>query len=429
MPIFADRISKATTMHGYHRRRSPMKLVIWCGAFLSLSLVLAWRFDWLPGGGESESPVEPNSEVVGDAIAKGNGTGAARSGDSAFDPSVFQRQQEPKGDDRDFSMPKNFGAPTSAGATAGFPGRNAEDGRRKADGGPSTLNSQLSTRETRFSRYGSSPGSENRVAANTTTPRVPSRGTSPIHQAGFQNAKAADDSTPPPETLQKIDALIRAGETRAAHKELSQVYWKQPQWRNAIRHRIEQTAKQIFFDRDRHFMPAYVVQPGDQLRNIAKKYNLTYQYLERLNGVNARQIRAGTKLKVLKGPFHAVVDLKNRELTVHYHGYYVAKYPIGIGKDGKTPVGRHTIDDKLINPTYTHTDERTGRQTKIPFGDPANPLGTRWLSIGRSFGIHGTNDPQSIGKAESAGCVRMHNTDAEWVYDFLTVGSEVIIRQ
>jgi LysM repeat protein len=176
-------------------------------------------------------------------------------------------------------------------------------------------------------------------------------------------------------------------------------------------------------------MNPYEVQPGDQLRTIARKYKLSYQYLERLNGVNAKQIRPGRKLKVLNGPFHAVVDLKFRELTVHYHGYFVAKYTIGIGRDGKTPVGKHRIDNKLINPTYTHTDERSGRQTKVPFGDPANPLGTRWLSIGKSFGIHGTIDPKSIGKAESAGCVRMRNADVEWVYDLLTVGSEVIIQQ
>lgn len=407
-------------MHGYHRRRSPLKLAIWCGAFLSLTLVFAWRFDWLPGSGDTESPVEPNSEMVGDASLTDDKVAAARPGEAPFDPSVFQQQQEPDGPE--VSMPKKFGAPKSIAPTVGLSRDNTSARAAKTAG-----STARDPRSRFFSRYGSTPGAGNRVAANTTTPRVPTRGTSTIRPAGFENSP--DDGAPPAETLQKIDSQIRAGETRAALKELSQIYWKKPHWRKAIRHRIEQTAKEVFFDAGRHFMTPYVVQPGDQLRNIAKKYNVTYQYLERLNGINARQIRPAMKLKVLKGPFHAVVDLKERELTVHYHGYYVAKYPIGIGKDGKTPIGKHKIDDKLINPTYTHTDERTGRQTKIPFGDPANPLGTRWLSIGRSFGIHGTNDPRSIGKAESAGCVRMHNTDAEWVYDFLTVGSEVIIQR
>jgi lipoprotein-anchoring transpeptidase ErfK/SrfK len=413
-------------MHGYHRRRSPLKLAIWCGAFLSLSLVLAWRFDWLPGSGEAESPVEPNSEVVGDAASTDDKLAAAKPGDAPFDPSVLQQQQEPDG--HDVNMPKKFTAPGSGSTTARSDdpfnvGSTASARNTGRNDGRGRIGSEM-----RFSRFGSAGDAENRVAANTMSPRVPSRSTPAVRQTGFQNS-APDDSTPPADTLQKIDSLIRAGETKAAHKELSQIYWKKPQWRKAIHQRIEQTAREIFFDNKRHFMRPYVVQSGDQLRNIAKRYKLTYQYLERLNGINAKQIRPGMKLKVLNGPFNAVVDLKNRELTVHYHGYYVAQYRIGIGRDGKTPIGKHRIDLKLVNPRYTHTDERTGRQTKIPFGDPANPLGTRWLSIGRSFGIHGTNDPQSIGKAESAGCVRMHNADVEWVYDFLTVGSEVIIQQ
>lgn len=413
-------------MHGYHRRRSPLKVAVWCGAFLSLSFVLAWRFEWLPGSGEGESPVEPNSEVVGDAAPPDDATATADAR-NPFDRSVFERQQEPDG--RDVNMPKNFTAPSSGVPKPGFL---ATASRKSKTTGPfDALRDDTHKRppsETRFSRYGSSPDNRNRVAANNTPPRVPSRGTSTIRPAGFENT-AADDSTPPADTLQKIDSLIRAGDMKAAHKELSQIYWKKPQWRKAIRQRIEQTAKAIFFDSKRHFMRPYVVQPGDQLRNIAKKYHLTYQYLERLNGVTARQIRPGMKLKVLNGPFSAVVDVKRRELTIHYHGYFVAQYPVGIGRDGKTPIGKHRIDDKLVNPTYTHTDERTGQQTKVAYGDPANPLGTRWLSIGRSFGIHGTNDQRSIGKAESAGCVRMHNADVEWVYDFLTVGSEVMIQK
>ncbi len=415
-------------MHGYHRRRSPLKLALWGGSFLALSLVLAWRFDWLPGGGEAESPLEPNSQTAGDAAASSNKVGIDNGGDALFDPSVFKQQREPDG--RDVSMPKNFAPPTGT-LPGGFPShaasgrktRNASSGIVRNTGRDLTMANNATGRNANPFSGG------NRAAANSSSGRSPSRADVEGSSDRLSETRTLDNAAPPASTLQKIDSLIRAGETKAAHKELSQIYWKQPQWRGAIRHRIEQTAKEIFFDNRRHFMKPYEVQPGDQLRTIARQYKLSYQYLERLNGITARQIRPGMKLKVLNGPFHAVVDLKTRELTVHYHGYYVAKYAIGIGKDGKTPIGKHRIDGKLVNPTYTHTDEITGRRTRVPFGNPNNPLGTRWLSIGKSFGIHGTNDPQSIGKAESAGCVRMHNADVEWVYDLLTVGSEVIIQQ
>ena len=66
--------------------------------------------------------------------------------------------------------------------------------------------------------------------------------------------------------------------------------------------------------------------------------------------------------------------------------------------------------------------------------DPNNPIGERWIGLDdgngkpTSYGIHGTIDPSSIGKAHSRGCIRLRNEDVEEVYDFLGVGSEVVIQ-
>jgi len=65
----------------------------------------------------------------------------------------------------------------------------------------------------------------------------------------------------------------------------------------------------------------------------------------------------------------------------------------------------------------------------IRHDDPENPLGEHWIDIGDSFGIHGTNEPDSIGKAESKGCIRMKNEEVAELYDFLVVGSEVKIER
>ena len=53
----------------------------------------------------------------------------------------------------------------------------------------------------------------------------------------------------------------------------------------------------------------------------------------------------------------------------------------------------------------------------------------RWISLGEGYGIHGTIEPDSVGKSESRGCVRMHDKDVEIVYDLLTIGSEVVIQR
>ncbi|MCQ2560053.1 MAG: L,D-transpeptidase, partial [Clostridia bacterium] len=66
-------------------------------------------------------------------------------------------------------------------------------------------------------------------------------------------------------------------------------------------------------------------------------------------------------------------------------------------------------------------------------GDPNNPLGPRWLGIeyggGYLYGIHGTNDPSSIGTNASAGCVRMNNSDVIGLYDIIPYGTQVVIQE
>ena len=75
---------------------------------------------------------------------------------------------------------------------------------------------------------------------------------------------------------------------------------------------------------------------------------------------------------------------------------------------------------------------RPGEQP-IPAGDPRNILGARWLGFRETqdlagFGIHGTEDPSSLGKESSAGCIRLRNEDIEVLFDFAPYGTEVVVR-
>jgi lipoprotein-anchoring transpeptidase ErfK/SrfK len=190
-----------------------------------------------------------------------------------------------------------------------------------------------------------------------------------------------------------------------------------------LRSRIEKTAKSIYFSKQPHYMTPYTVEPGDQLTKIGNLYSVPWEYLARLNEVDPRKVRAGQKLKVIKGPFAAVVDLNRFELTIQHHGFFVKRYKVGIGKDGTSPIGEFPIKNKLVNPTYY------GPDGVIAADDPKNPLGEYWIDIGDSYGIHGTIEPDSIGKADSKGCIRMLNEEAAEVYGFLGIGAKVIIRR
>lgn len=90
-----------------------------------------------------------------------------------------------------------------------------------------------------------------------------------------------------------------------------------------------------------------------------------------------------------------------------------------------TPEGLFTVTVKAVNPYY--------RKKNIIGGDPNNPLGTRWIGFdandtdGRIYGIHGTNQPESIGKYVSNGCIRLQNQAIEALYDFIPLGTKILI--
>lgn len=272
------------------------------------------------------------------------------------------------------------------------------------------------------------PASAERDTSSVTGPQ---RG--PIRPASFEISDDRPADSAPAATvipaeladrLREIDQLYRDDLILDAHAALSEIYWKEPAVRPLIRARIEHTASLIYTSADRLFEAPVQVQPGDTLSGIAERYQLTWQYLARLNRTAPERLQAGQQLKVLQGPFSAVVDLDDYALTIHAHGWFVQRYQIGIGKDHRTPVGEFVVEEKLENPVWYNPD---GGQMEAD--DPANPLGEFWLGLGNHIGIHGTIDPESIGSARSRGCIHLADPDIEEVYHLLRVGSKVLIRR
>ena len=162
----------------------------------------------------------------------------------------------------------------------------------------------------------------------------------------------------------------------------------------------------------------YTVRPGDTLTRIAQKHAITVGLLRRLNGLTDDSLQVKQKLKVVRGPFSVRVVKSAFVLEVCRGDTTLFTYPVGLGKDNSTPTGTYTVGAKLVKPTQF--DREKGR--KIPYGDPEHTIGTRWITISGQYGIHGTVEPESIGKEESRGCVRMLNRDVEQLYDLLVKG-------
>ena len=115
-----------------------------------------------------------------------------------------------------------------------------------------------------------------------------------------------------------------------------------------------------------------------------------------------------------------VVSIPDRKMALVEDGRAVKVYPVAVGAPSTpTPAGAYEIAVRIPNPTWYGP-------RKVVAPGAANPLGTRWLGLSRKgYGIHGTNNPRSIGRRASHGCIRMRNADVEELFEMVAVGDAV----
>jgi lipoprotein-anchoring transpeptidase ErfK/SrfK len=116
-----------------------------------------------------------------------------------------------------------------------------------------------------------------------------------------------------------------------------------------------------------------------------------------------------------------IISISDRKLAVVEGGKVVKIYPTAVGADATpTPTGVFKIANRIPNPTWY------GPKHNIVPPGKANPLGTRWMGLSRhGYGIHGTNNPRSIGHNASHGCIRMRKADVEELFELVKVGDPV----
>lgn len=139
----------------------------------------------------------------------------------------------------------------------------------------------------------------------------------------------------------------------------------------------------------------------------------------------ATAVKSQPKTAVLLPDAHTrtiVVSLEDRRLALIEDGQVKKVYTVAVGKDSTpSPAGTFTIVRRVANPTYYHDGKI------IPPGR-GNPVGTRWMGLSKpGYGIHGTNAPNSIGKAASHGCIRMSQPDLEDLFAQVRAGDTVEI--
>jgi L,D-transpeptidase ErfK/SrfK len=164
-------------------------------------------------------------------------------------------------------------------------------------------------------------------------------------------------------------------------------------------------------------MYKHIVKQGETISSIAMDYRTSVQTLLNANHLAISSTLVPSQAIVIphlpaKGsiPYTIHISVNRRKLTLKKKGSIVHVYPIAVGKIvTATPVGDFIIVNRQPN--------------------PGGPFGAMWLSLSKlHYGIHGTNNPSSIGKAVSKGCIRMYNKDVLELASLVPNGTEVFIR-
>ncbi|MDP7009270.1 MAG: L,D-transpeptidase family protein [Phycisphaerales bacterium] len=184
----------------------------------------------------------------------------------------------------------------------------------------------------------------------------------------------------------------------------------------------------------------YIIQGGDTLSGIVNKMGLQvdWRFIQRINGIShASSIRPGQSLKLISGPFHAIVDKESYRIDLFLgdgdEQVFVRSYRVGLGEFNSTPTGLFKVrqHSKLVNPTWVNPRTRAFYSAD----NPENPIGERWIGLQgaeertydlEGLGIHGTIEPETIGTQSSMGCIRMHAEDVAQVYEMLSEGVSTI---
>lgn len=171
-------------------------------------------------------------------------------------------------------------------------------------------------------------------------------------------------------------------------------------------------------------LQVYEVKSGDTLGSIAARFNTTFEFIKRLNGLAKDTIWIGQRLNLPKGEFSLVVRKERFVMDLKLDGAFIKRYRVGLGLNGGTPVGEFVVRNRIPEPA----------DGSWPFGHEKHRLGTRWLGLKsdaghKGYGIHGcpASENSAIGGECSQGCVRLTNEDVEEVYDIIPVGTKLTV--
>ncbi len=177
---------------------------------------------------------------------------------------------------------------------------------------------------------------------------------------------------------------------------------------------LVQAATLVIYSQQSFLEPAYTVQPGDTVEKIALQYQIPEEFIIRVNGLTAPfTLQPGTELKVVKGPFHAIVYLDRYEMLLTLNGLFAGRFWLGIGNDLIQKDGDFSFAQKTVSPTETYYEFL--RVAGVP-------------GCGDFLRIQPATDPNSIGTHSLSGPILMSFADIDSLGALLGPRSQLIMR-
>ncbi|MGC2811140.1 MAG: L,D-transpeptidase [Bradyrhizobium sp.] len=171
--------------------------------------------------------------------------------------------------------------------------------------------------------------------------------------------------------------------------------------------------------------------PSDDVMSAPNDPSLTDEGNGSESVLPERLRRAVVRLDSREAPGTVIIDTGNTALYYVIGQGRAIRYGVGVGRQGFTWSGVQTISRKAEWPDWHPPAQMIARQPYLPrfmAGGPGNPLGARAMYLGSSeYRIHGTNDPSTIGKFVSSGCIRLTNEDVADLFSRVNVGTKVVV--
>lgn len=244
------------------------------------------------------------------------------------------------------------------------------------------------------------------------------------------NASAAEDSQ---QSL--FSATRRAVQAALDRGELSQGLLLLSDWygdpslsaaeQAELENLLSQLAGSVIYSTEPRLEPPYMVQSGERLEEIAKKYEVPWQLLAKINGIgNAEELQPGQELKVMRGPFSAVIDLDERRLTLMLDRRYAGKFDLELDSNSTVEEGEWTVSQKLLAPTGGQAPAASSSEE-----DRSLMLTNTSGQVSKVAILRGPGAAPTTADPTSGRVIRLQGEDIEDVFDILSLGSRVIIRR